>query len=277
MCTKHLKIELLMSLGAVLSVPVFNLVVAIILRCSLMFMPRLYNLGVMTILRLSDLVRPLVFRMLLGGMKPDEHSLCSVLDIAARNGWMPYTVSYWFASMCLAVCLAQGKNFSFTAVVLLLLWKAYFPVVVWIFAPDAALELVVKAELERRITTHVSSEMVHGSLSRQRSNVWGRLFEHKGDAMFACTTKDLDSILEYFEMSHHGVGAQRWPVWWHDDLRITGNTALKSVYLHDINIFVSRDEGVVMSDNAEEDHAEVLAFVKSFAKRVDELQDDRRE
>merc|ERR1712232_1182161 len=84
-------------------------------------------------------------------------------------------------------------------------------------------------------------------------------------------------IVAYFETCHNGVEGEQWPIWWHDDLCISGNQTLEKLYVHDLNVLMCNREGLAEgNDNGEsESQTQFRGKLANYEARLNVMYGDR--
>eukprot|EP00449_Zooxanthella_nutricula_P053813 CAMPEP_0198574856 /NCGR_PEP_ID=MMETSP1462-20131121/115326_1 /TAXON_ID=1333877 /ORGANISM="Brandtodinium nutriculum, Strain RCC3387" /LENGTH=348 /DNA_ID=CAMNT_0044306085 /DNA_START=5 /DNA_END=1047 /DNA_ORIENTATION=- len=255
----------LVAAFAVVAGPAYNVAVCLFLSATLLCTPRVYSAYVRLVLAVFVHLRDVVAPVLYTGVKAQPHALGSPFRIWRRLSFLPYTIMGWFLGVNFAILSTNRKHLFSTAYILgSFLYYTYIPALVAIFAPaDSAFAVIVNCELQRRSLQQHESLSPSGSpavgLKKARTvtdassastaaiqshmtatDVWWRLFNHSG-SVFALSSLELAAVCEYFELSQRGLDGNRWPVWWHDDLYITGNTGLTAIYIEDMDVLLTAD------------------------------------
>eukprot|EP00928_Gymnodinium_smaydae_P012170 TRINITY_DN14425_c0_g1_i2.p1 TRINITY_DN14425_c0_g1~~TRINITY_DN14425_c0_g1_i2.p1 ORF type:complete len:444 (+),score=34.00 TRINITY_DN14425_c0_g1_i2:59-1390(+) len=199
------------------------------------------------------------------------------LHVLSRLFYLPYLVGVWFATlvvMFLIVSFYIGE-FTWGAVMLLTLLNAYFPAMDLILGADTRLVNLITSDLRRcKLPLPEDLMKTEGMANIVEelavSDVWWRLFNEQ-KAMFCCTLHEFELILRYFKESHEGYHSavrttrKRWPIWWHDELLLSGNNYIKEVFIS--------DEGTTLYHSSSPHPRSIPAnAAKAFSKWYNEIQ-----
>jgi len=217
--------------------------------------------------------------------KPRNHELNNGMLGTLRSVWkrlwfFPYTICVWFFTieaffLGLSMFLREP---SWGGILALFIWQAYLPTMCALLAARSSLQSILTSELRSRPLEEGSG---------QTTDLWLRLF-NSSSACFCCTRSEADLIIKYFEDSHSGYTSAydqvtyRWPIWWHDDLCLTGSGVIQQVYIEDLDVVIPRDvpnkvvdaEMEQSIDMEDESMAfEIEAFLTSFHRRMEQLRE----
>merc|ERR1719265_614885 len=172
--------------------------------------------------------------------------------------YTPYMIIYWWVStMALllfgAVVMHEAE---WGGILILFVGRLYLPLMSLILGANDRLSQAIISALQNTYfpcaddesTPHALRAMSLSSTGIVKTEVWYRLFQSKGKC-FACSTHEFDLLLRYLEDSHNGTkqGGKRWPIWWHDDVSVTGNNVLTEIFLEDIEVVITNSERATWS------------------------------
>merc|ERR1719316_2645319 len=139
------------------------------------------------------------------------------------------------------------KEAEWGGILILFVGRLYMPMMSLILGANDRLSQVIISALQNTYfpfdddnTPHSMRAMSLSSTGIVKTDVWYRLFQTRGKC-FACSTHEFDLLLRYLEDSHNGTkqGGKRWPIWWHDDVSVTGNNVLTEVFLQDMGVTIT--------------------------------------
>jgi len=187
--------------------------------------------------------------------KPENSNFSSISFVWKWMSYTPYMIMYWWTStMLLFVGGAIAMHeVEWGGILILFVGRLYLPMMALVLGANDRLCQVITSALQNTYFP-CSDDLNTPSLLRAMSlnssglgivktDVWYRLFQTRGKC-FACSAHEFDLLLRYIEDSHNGTkqGGKRWPIWWHDDVAVTGNNVLTEVFLEDMEVVITNSE-----------------------------------
>jgi len=198
----------------------------------------------------SKFMAPVLFNYV---NKPENSNMTSIVFVWKWMSYTPYMIIYWWlTTMALFVTGAIAMHeLEWGGILILFVGRLYLPLMSLILGANDRLSQVIISALQNTYfpcaddesTPHALRAMSLSSTGIVKTDVWYRLFQSKGKC-FACSTHEFDLLLRYLEDSHNGTkqGGKRWPIWWHDDVAVTGNNVLTEVFLEDIEVVITNSD-----------------------------------
>jgi len=270
---------------------------------SLLCTRRIYNTYVRVVLSAFSVLKGKVEPVLFNGLKkPISHSLSSITDVAHRIWYFPYLLLLMFLTIIVLfiwMAMTYGE-YSWGVLLSVFVYQTYFPAMAWIYGTDHSLMTILMSELRRKelqesdvVELGSYSNNLYMKLTNSRDNslmpqtdVWSRLFNNTGPT-FALNRCEISYLVRYFEANQKGLDWRKekhvaWPIWWHDDLCLTGNGKIRDIYVEDLNILLSVDAGSAYSSSGytflgdpSHDDAETEKFLDKIFDRISKLYAER--
>lgn len=226
----------------------------------------------------SAFMRPVVFNYV---NKPENSNLSSISCVWKWLSYTPYMIIYlWTSTMLLFVCGAIAMHeVEWGGILILCVGSIYLPVMSLILGANDRLCQVITSALENTYfpcgddeNTPTPLRAMSLNSSSVTTDVWYRLFQNRG-RRFACSTHEFDLLLRYLEDSHNGTkqGGKRWPIWWHDDVAVTGNNVLTEVFLQDMGVTITNVDRTPYSHEYGNLDAGAEEILTDFHKRLQAL------
>lgn len=209
-----------------------------------------------TLLWLFNLFSPFIRKVLFNYVhKPENSSLSSIVFAWKWMSYTPYMIMYWWLTTMILFVIGAilMRELEWGGILILFVGRLYLPVMSYILGASDRLRHVITSALQNTYfpfdddenTPSCSRPMSLSSsgLGIVKTDVWYRLFQTRGKC-FACSAHEFDLLLRYIEDSHNGTkqGGKRWPIWWHDDVTVTGNNVLTEVFLEDMEVVITNSE-----------------------------------
>jgi len=283
--------------------PCLYLFMTVTLWLSLFCTDRLYRLYVKFVVSVLNTFQAKIEPVLFNGLKkPTEHSVSSIISVGRRIWYLPYYIGIMFAILLVffAGVALFYHEISWGFVMVVFVYQTYCPVMKWTYGAEDTLVKVLLSELRKRdveerdvvylgseaSTSYMQRIQGRSSCFRPQTDVWLRLFYNKGKT-FALSCLELSMILRYFEDNQRGLDWRKekfvaWPIWWHDDLHLTGNGMIQDVWIEDLNILLSTNTtlmdtilGYQLLNESPGGDVEAEKFVEMMYNRAHKLYDEK--
>ena len=191
-----------------------------------------------------------------------------------RVFYVPYMVIGWYLTVMttFVVLAAVEKQYLFSLLCMITVNRVFFPAMTFLYGESDNVAEVIVAELMRRSlpsTVAKNTATLEARVEGQISDVWLRLFRCRWST-FTLTSLELALIIECFEKSFD----EEYSYLWHNDLQVSGNANIHSIYLTDINLNIDdrlrESHGRLSTDPSER------ADIVTMSNRLTALHDKSR-